>query len=82
MIIDCPLTTVMSRLSRARVNLRTLLVSRTGTSMPLDSSYEKEQAKPPGQIDIGDDYEAGRLQDYDYPTEEIAMALAGLPAIS
>jgi tryptophan synthase beta chain len=27
------------------------------------------------------DYEAGKLQNYDYPAEEIAMALAGLPAI-
>lgn len=26
------------------------------------------------------DYEAGKLQNYDYPTEEIAMALAGLPS--
>jgi len=27
------------------------------------------------------DYEAGKLQNYDYPAEEIAMALAGLPAV-
>ena len=27
------------------------------------------------------DYEAGKLQNYDYPAEEIAMALAGLPSI-
>ncbi|WP_026369329.1 TrpB-like pyridoxal phosphate-dependent enzyme [Kallotenue papyrolyticum] len=27
------------------------------------------------------DYQAGRLQDYDYPAEEIAMALAGLPTV-
>jgi tryptophan synthase beta chain len=27
------------------------------------------------------DYESGKLQNYDYPAEEIAMALAGLPAI-
>ena len=26
------------------------------------------------------DYQAGRLENYDYPQEEIAMALAGLPA--
>ena len=26
------------------------------------------------------DYQAGRLQNYDYPAEEIAMALAGLPS--
>ncbi len=28
------------------------------------------------------DYAAGKLQDYEYPEEEIAMALAGLPAVS
>ena len=28
------------------------------------------------------DYHAGKLQNYDYPAEEIAMALAGLPAIA
>ena len=28
------------------------------------------------------DYQAGKLQNYDYPAEEIAMALAGLPSIS
>ena len=28
------------------------------------------------------DYSAGKLQDYEYPEEEIAMALAGLPAVS
>jgi tryptophan synthase beta chain len=28
------------------------------------------------------DYQAGKLQNYEYPEEEIAMALAGLPAIS
>jgi tryptophan synthase beta chain len=28
------------------------------------------------------DYQAGKLQNYDYPAEEIAMALAGLPAVS
>jgi tryptophan synthase beta chain len=28
------------------------------------------------------DYQAGKLQNYDYPAEEIAMALAGLPAIA
>jgi tryptophan synthase beta chain len=27
------------------------------------------------------DYGAGKLQNYDYPAEEIAMALAGLPAV-
>jgi tryptophan synthase beta chain len=27
------------------------------------------------------DYQAGKLQDYDYPAEEIAMALAGLPSL-
>jgi tryptophan synthase beta chain len=27
------------------------------------------------------DYQAGKLQNYDYPEEEIAMALAGLPAL-
>jgi len=27
------------------------------------------------------DYHAGKLQNYDYPAEEIAMALAGLPAV-
>jgi tryptophan synthase beta chain len=27
------------------------------------------------------DYEAGKLQNYDYPAAEIAMALAGLPAV-
>ncbi len=27
------------------------------------------------------DYEAGKLQNYDYPAEEIALALAGLPSI-
>lgn len=27
------------------------------------------------------DYAAGKLQDYEYPAEEIAMALAGLPAV-
>jgi tryptophan synthase beta chain len=27
------------------------------------------------------DYQAGKLQNYDYPAEEIAMALAGLPAV-
>ena len=26
------------------------------------------------------DYNAGKLQDYEYPQEEIAMALAGLPS--
>jgi tryptophan synthase beta chain len=28
------------------------------------------------------DYQAGKLQNYDYPAEEIAMALAGLPAMA
>jgi tryptophan synthase beta chain len=28
------------------------------------------------------DYVAGTLQNYDYPAEEIAMALAGLPALA
>ena len=28
------------------------------------------------------DYQAGKLQNYDYPAEEIAMALAGLPIVS
>src|SRR5690606_6799448 len=28
------------------------------------------------------DYAAGKLQNYDYPAEEIAMALAGLPVVS
>lgn len=28
------------------------------------------------------DYTAGKLQNYDYPAEEIAMALAGLPSVS
>jgi tryptophan synthase beta chain len=28
------------------------------------------------------DYQAGRLQNYDYPAEEIAMALAGLPTVA
>jgi len=28
------------------------------------------------------DYEAGKLQNYEYPAEEVAMALAGLPAVS
>ena len=27
------------------------------------------------------DYQAGKLQNYDYPAEEIAMALSGLPAV-
>lgn len=27
------------------------------------------------------DYQAGKLQDYDYPAEEVAMALAGLPSV-
>ena len=27
------------------------------------------------------DYFAGKLRDYEYPEEEIAMALAGLPSI-
>ena len=26
-------------------------------------------------------YQAGKLENYDYPEEEIAMALAGLPAV-
>jgi tryptophan synthase beta chain len=26
-------------------------------------------------------YQAGKLQNYDYPAEEVAMALAGLPAV-
>jgi tryptophan synthase beta chain len=28
------------------------------------------------------DYHAGKLQDYEYPAEEIAMALAGLPSVA
>jgi tryptophan synthase beta chain len=28
------------------------------------------------------DYQAGKLQNYDYPEEEIAMALAGLPSVA
>jgi tryptophan synthase beta chain len=28
------------------------------------------------------DYTAGKLQNYDYPDEEIAMALAGLPPVA
>ena len=28
------------------------------------------------------DYQAGKLRDYEYPAEEIAMALAGLPSVS
>jgi tryptophan synthase beta chain len=28
------------------------------------------------------DYQAGKLQNYDYPADEIAMALAGLPALA
>ncbi|MGC9159369.1 MAG: TrpB-like pyridoxal phosphate-dependent enzyme [Terracidiphilus sp.] len=28
------------------------------------------------------DYQAGKLENYDYPAEEIAMALAGLPALA
>lgn len=28
------------------------------------------------------DYQAGKLENYEYPAEEIAMALAGLPAVS
>ncbi len=28
------------------------------------------------------DYQAGKLQDYEYPEEEVAMALAGLPVIT
>ncbi len=27
------------------------------------------------------DYQAGKLQDYEYPAEEVAMALAGLPSV-
>jgi tryptophan synthase beta chain len=27
------------------------------------------------------DYTAGKLENYDYPAEEIAMALAGLPVV-
>jgi tryptophan synthase beta chain len=27
------------------------------------------------------DYQAGRLKDYEYPAEEVAMALAGLPLV-
>ena len=27
------------------------------------------------------DYFAGKLHDYEYPEEEIAMALAGLPSV-
>ena len=27
------------------------------------------------------DYHAGKLQNYEYPAEEVAMALAGLPAV-
>ncbi len=27
------------------------------------------------------DYFAGKLQDYEYPEEEVAMALAGLPSV-
>lgn len=27
------------------------------------------------------DYKAGKLQDYEYPEEEVAMALAGLPTV-
>jgi tryptophan synthase beta chain len=27
------------------------------------------------------DYSAGKLENYDYPADEIAMALAGLPAV-
>ena len=27
------------------------------------------------------DYQAGKLENYEYPAEEIAMALAGLPAV-
>jgi tryptophan synthase beta chain len=26
-------------------------------------------------------YQAGQLENYDYPAEEIAMALAGLPSV-
>lgn len=28
------------------------------------------------------DYQAGKLQDYEYPAQEVAMALAGLPSVS
>jgi tryptophan synthase beta chain len=28
------------------------------------------------------DYKAGKLHDYEYPQEEVAMALAGLPNVS
>jgi len=28
------------------------------------------------------DYQAGKLENYEYPAEEVAMALAGLPAVS
>ena len=28
------------------------------------------------------DYVAGKLQNYEYPAEEIAMALAGLPSVA
>ena len=28
------------------------------------------------------DYQAGKLQDYEYSPEEIAMALAGLPVVA
>lgn len=27
------------------------------------------------------EYQAGKLQDYEYPEEEIALALAGLPSV-
>ena len=27
------------------------------------------------------DYQAGKLENYEYPAEEIAMALAGLPSV-
>ena len=27
------------------------------------------------------DYQAGKLENYDYPAEEISMALAGLPVV-
>jgi tryptophan synthase beta chain len=27
-------------------------------------------------------YQAGKLENYEYPAEEIAMALAGLPSVS
>jgi tryptophan synthase beta chain len=27
------------------------------------------------------DFQAGKLQNYEYPAEEIAMALAGLPTV-